>query len=480
MNRLTFFILFCFSFLYGFADSFYYCNGEKILLKSDNREMKFGFLDFSEDESKSYESKILNSAELITQNNSKKNFKAVKTVPCYKFTDNVSISESPFIFVKLRCSSDYAVLYDYCRKNGLIILRENKYLKNWYTVFLPSTCKKGSVEMANQAYESGLFMCAEPDFYYISEDLSVDPLYSEQWSYNNPYYAFASISAPLAWKFSTGKNIKVAIIENGIEITHEDLKNNCPVGYSYNTYTGTSPCNTIGDHGTHCAGIIAAVKDNGKGICGVAPDSKLMTISIPYGNQTLVTEYFANGIMWAANHDADIISCSQALAPSQLMYAAINYAHDNGRDGLGCLIVAAAGNSESEGVVFPASDFRTLAIGNLTCDNVIHPSSSYGKELDMCAPGTDIVSTISGNRYGYMTGTSMAAPCVAGIAALVLSKYPDLNISELKYVLRTSCKKVGNVEYLSTNGYEDTWHIKYGYGMIDAKMALDNEYLLNR
>lgn len=464
----------CFS-----QEPYYYVNGEKKFLELNSQTGNIEYLINKPAHNQDFENLISSSFEIgINKQSGKWDSKKSVSLASFNVGKSSKACAAPYIYVKLKQSCDYPILYNYCKNNALIVYRKNVYLDNWYTLYVTENATKNSLDIANEIYETGLFESAHPDFFYESDELTADPLYNEQWGLYNPDSLYLSISANIAWKISTGKNIKVALIEKGVDIYHEDLVKNCPWRMSLNTETNSTPCSTNSDHGTHCAGIIVAEKDNNKGISGVAPDSKLLAISIPYGDTALVTEYFANGVMAAVKNGADIISCSQALLESDLINEAIKYAYEQGRKGLGTLIIAAAGNDSSK-LVFPASSPYTLAVGNLTKKERIHPSSNFGPDLDLCAPGTNIISTIRNNSYAYLTGTSMAAPCVAGITALVLSKYPNLNITELKHILRTSCKKVGDMEYVVLPGYEESWNKKYGYGLIDAYNALSNEYLNN-
>ena len=155
-----------------------------------------------------------------------------------------------------------------------------------------------------------------------------------------------------------------------------------------------------------------------------------------------------------------------------------------GRYELGCIVVASSGNSTKSGspIKFPAN-YREeiIAVGNLKNDGILNNQSCIGNAMFVCAPGTDILSTIVGNTYNEMTGTSMACPHVSGVLALMLELQPDITNSQVKEILAKSTKKIGHLPYTVSNKF-GTWNEYYGYGLIDASKAIINtiEHSLNQ
>jgi subtilisin family serine protease len=235
--------------------------------------------------------------------------------------------------------------------------------------------------------------------------------------FNIPYY----------WKQSRGEGVKIAVIDTGIDINHEDLKNNIITGKNF-VEPNKEPIDIAG-HGTHVGSTIAA-EDNGCGIIGVANRAKIMPIKAlgDDGSGSMIN--VVNAIKYAADSGVDFITMSLGSpTPSRDIENAINYASSKG-----CIIFCAAGNSgPGSDIMYPAKYDHTIAIGaidkklnrtNFTCS---------GDSLDFLAPGHDIIGCVPGNNYALMSGTSMSNPYAVGLASLLLS----YNRQEKKYVLKT-------------------------------------------
>jgi hypothetical protein len=299
---------------------------------------------------------------------------------------------------------------------------------------------------------------AEPDFIeHIGQRYTPkDPVFGKQWHHK-------TLQSKLAWDNSTGKSISIAVIDNGFDIRHKDLKFGPLTGWFRATpdhadadfVPGTAGMGDE-DHGTACAGMIAARERNKRGGCGVAFDAALSMIAC-LGDQVGTQSTLARAIAYAANPavedqnnlaGADIISCS--LGPNtaqwtmtQVLNDAITNAATEGRNGKGSAIFWACTNGN-----FP--------IG-----------SGFGPELEFLAPGVEVLIPSSGNSaYRQTTGTSFAAPCAAGVAALALSKNPALTAQQLRELMRSSCDKIGNLPYI------DGRNVRFGYGRINAETAV--------
>ncbi|MED1203290.1 S8 family peptidase [Heyndrickxia acidicola] len=259
----------------------------------------------------------------------------------------------------------------------------------------------------------------------------------------------------------TGKGVKVAVIDTGIDLHHPDLHvagGVSEVGYtrSYNDDNG---------HGTHVAGIIGAL-NNSIGVVGVAPDVSLYAVkALDQDGKGDLGDIIA-GIDWAIRNHMNIINLSLTIDQgSQALQAEVNKAYSKG-----VIVVAAAGNIEDPDtrvtdVLYPARYSTVISVGSI--DRTYHRSSFsyYGKDLDFMAPGENILSTFinprSKSNLGYYqkdTGTSMATPYVSGVFALYKQAYPSLGISAIEWLAEKNAKDLG------AKG-KDKY---YGYGLIQA------------
>jgi len=236
--------------------------------------------------------------------------------------------------------------------------------------------------------------------------------------FNIPYY----------WKQSRGEGVRVAVIDTGVDINHEDIKNNIISGKNFVDPT-KDPIDVAG-HGTHVSSTIAA-EDNGCGIIGVANKAKIMPIKALGDDGTGNMSNLISAIKYAADSNIDFITMSLGSpTPSREIENAINYAASKG-----CVIFCAAGNSgPGVDIMYPAKYDHTIAIGAI--DKKLNRTSftCSGDSLDFLAPGHDIIGCVPGNNYALMSGTSMSNPYAVGLACLLLS----YNRSEKRYSLKTS------------------------------------------
>lgn len=227
----------------------------------------------------------------------------------------------------------------------------------------------------------------------------------------------AVMDIPKIWQDTQGEGVKVAVLDTGIDTDHPDLKDAI---IAKRDFTGDG-IEDVSGHGTHCAGIIAA-RMNNVGFVGVAPKSELIIAKVLGNNGYGSYNWVAEGISWATKQGAHIISMSLGgPATTNLLFASVHRAMSEG-----IFIVCAAGN---EGSMFPNSIGYPGRYGGVITvaahDNNGNPSgfSSFGGEIDFMAPGTHIWSTYKNGGYAELSGTSMATPFVAGLAALVTSKH---------------------------------------------------------
>lgn len=231
-------------------------------------------------------------------------------------------------------------------------------------------------------------------------------------------WAAESLDLPKLWKQSKGSGVKVAVLDTGCDLKHPDLKG---AVIKSETFVGGRTADDKQGHGTHCAGIIGA-REDGKGFVGAAPECKLIIGKVLDDRGSGTMRGIAQGIVWAAKNGADIISMSLGAPSSD------RYLHDVIHEVLadGIIVIAAAGNSGRMGdntVGYPGKYGSVLSIGSHGKSGEVSGFSSRGGEVDFLGPGENIWSTYPNGKYASLSGTSMATPFCAGVAALILSKH---------------------------------------------------------
>ncbi len=327
-----------------------------------------------------------------------------------------------------------------------------------------------------------LRLCLEPNdywfyYYFYDEWFGVFEFYA-QWGLYDAANPDAGIQAPDAWDITTGSpNVIIAIVDTGIMSSHEDISGKLVPGI--NCLDGANPSNTQDDHGhgTLVAGIAAANTDNYVGVAGVSWGSKLMPIKVMDANGMGTEQDAADGIVWAADHGAQVINLSLGTYDDvPALRDAVNYAWNRG-----CVVVAASGNNESSALFYPAAYERCIAVGATNesrqrcspsdwgADEYGNPQgSNYGSYLDVVAPGNNIVGAsteydwLLDGYYTFSAGTSAASPVVAGIAALVLSHNPTWTNAQVRDQIENTCVDIG----------ESGWDQYTGWGLVNAYHAL--------
>jgi subtilisin family serine protease len=286
-----------------------------------------------------------------------------------------------------------------------------------------------------------------------------DSLYPEQED-------LAQIHVPEVWPTTTGDpSVVVAVIDSGVDLAHPDLAGVTVVAPRNETFNTTDVTDAIG-HGTHVAGTIFARTNNAQGIAGIAPDSTLMPIKVLDGAGSGFFSDVLDGVDWARTHGADVINLSLGglLSPDQIAMFQPTFSVARAA---GIVIVAAAGNSGDPLMFYPAGLNGVVSVGAVDASDVVADFSTVNRAVDLSAPGVETLSTVpaADDPIGYerFSGTSMASPHVAGVAALVRADRPGLNAAQVEGVLRASATDLG------APGRDDL----YGSGRVDAKAALD-------
>lgn len=308
--------------------------------------------------------------------------------------------------------------------------------------------------LARQLEQLPGVLYAEPDAPVELQWTPDDPGYVSQW-------AFSHIQAPQAWDITIGSpDVIVAVLDTGIDLDHPDLAARIlPGGYDFGD--GDANVDDRYGHGTHCAGIVAAETDNAVGVAGTAPRVRILPVKVftdvtNYGS----TSMLADGIRFATDAGADIITMSLGT-PETTTYLeeAISYARTQG-----VLLVASAGNASASELLYPARSAGVIGVVATTDADQRATYSNYGVHTDLSAPGSNIYSTTIGG-YGWKTGTSMAAPYVAGALALLRSSAPTATAEQLTAALQASAQD------LDISGWDELT----GFGLIQVRDAM--EYL---
>lgn len=287
-----------------------------------------------------------------------------------------------------------------------------------------------------------------------TETIPNDSGYFLQW-------ALPKINAPRAWDLARGSGVTIAILDSGVDLDHPDLAAKIVSGYDF--INDDADADDDNGHGTHVAGIAAAISNNALGVAGLAWDAKIMPIKVLNRSGVGPTSALAHGICWAANHGADVINMSLSSPNlSNTVWAAIDYA--NSKD---IVSIAAAGNEFLKGntVRYPGALNNVRAVAATDNQDAHASFSNTGVYVDIAAPGVGIISTYVRNQVPSVTilnGTSMATPLVSGLAALVLSVSPDLSPNHVMAAIHDSAVDLG----------DPGRDVVFGYGRIDAAAAL--------
>ncbi|OLQ20650.1 hypothetical protein BGK60_06835 [Tannerella forsythia] len=421
----------------------------------------------------------------------------------YNNTAQLALSNS--IFVKPR---EGETIENVIRKSGL----SGKIRKN--ELILPASgislltldCKmKDMLSVCRKVYETGTVDFVEPNFF--REVMLGNTYWPQQWTFKNTGQQGGTpgidINIEPAWRITKGNsNIKTAIVDNGVDLTHPDLEANLLKSPGYDATAPAGQSGTKGGyagndgHGTWCAGVVGAI-DNSIGVVGVAPKCKMIPIrvfGVYYSEATII-----NGLRHAYTSGADVINNSwgfpKGIYNPPTFNAIIDECTRLGRSGKGCVVVFCSHNDGKPRVRYPANLPNVMAVGSVDNKGRRVGSSNYGKDLDVVAPvgpdgkedaairvyttdlqgpkGTNTAPGPAGDyRHGFR-GTSAACPQVAGIAALILSVNPHLYEHEVRSIIEMTCRKLDNYVFQTTPAHPNgSWNNEVGYGLVDAEAAV--------
>jgi hypothetical protein len=288
---------------------------------------------------------------------------------------------------------------------------------------------------------------------YFAEGMSITP--------NDPYFAswqygLNVIQTPTAWDITTGSaSVIIAIVDTGVDYTHPDLAGKVLSGYDF--YDNDNNAMDENHHGTHIAGIIGAVANNGIGIAGITWQNPILPVKVYDALGNSLYSIVAKGIIYATDRGARVINLSLGAPTSNsTLQSAVDYAYNHG-----VVLAAAAGNNGTLGIVYPAAYPNVIAVGASDGNDQRSTISNYGTELDVIAPDGGFSTCLLG-RIESLGGTSMSTAYVSAVCGLILSVNPSLTPTDVMRIIRDSADDKGTIG----------WDMYTGYGRLNAYKAV--------
>ena len=428
---------------------------------------------------------------------------SIKNSPHVNYIENFGYSTKArcllvpdcFISVRLYNEQDSIRLKEIADSMGLSVILRSKFHPIIHWKFRLNNTKENCIQVAKKIYATGFFQYVGDGFVgTVIPDFTYDSLVNEQWGLYNlsnisdpSKNKFTDIGVSKAWNYSTGNGIKICIVDDGFDTTNVDLSGN--IKLCFDSGTEENKINIKSTHGTACAGVASAIRNNHYGISGIAPDAKLMLASYynTKNNSKNLIERIADAIDWAWKNGADIISCSWHIREAKaqdltLITDAISRAQTDGRNGKGCIVVKSAGNT-GDSITFPGNYPGVITVGAVDKNIRVSSFSCFGSNLWVVAPGENIIVPDSVGGFKKMDGTSFATPAVAGLAALILEAYPDATTEEVRNIIAFSSRLPEGVKASSSKKLGNTkcpWNEKYGFGLPNAYKAVDTAIYIAR
>ncbi|MBM7094567.1 peptidase S8 [Bacillus sp. H-16] len=265
----------------------------------------------------------------------------------------------------------------------------------------------------------------------------------------DPYqWNLEQITIEEGWQITSGNaEIPIAIIDSGVDPEHVDLEDKITGGY--NAFEDNGNYYDEHGHGTHVAGVAAAITNNVEGIAGVSWENPILAVKALDANAEGNSFSIAEAIRWSVDNGARVINMSLGDShDSEVMRDAVRYAYEQD-----VVLIAASGNEAVETPMYPAAYPEVFTVAALDPEGQRAAFSNFGTHVDVSAPGEHIPSTYIGNEYVAMSGTSMASPHVAGLAGLILSINPGLSNEEVYDIMRNSCDDIGNSGFDAYTGH---------------------------
>ena len=315
-----------------------------------------------------------------------------------------------------------------------------------HVVELPANANATAIAAALRLRPEVAFV--EPDMLVPPSDVTPnDPWLSTQWH-------LPKISALSAWTTTTGSgNVVIAIIDTGVESTHVDLSAKLISGW--NIYNNNSDTRDVYGHGTLVPGAAAAITNNGLGVAGVCWRCMIMPVRVSDTTGYATFANLASGVVWAADHGAKVANVSYQVSASSTVTSAAQYFMMS----KGGVVTSAAGNGGT--FLTSSPNASMLTIGGSDPNDARYSWSNFGNNLDLVAPGC-VFTTSVGSTFNSACGTSLSAPVVAGVAALMFSANPSLSASNAVSYLKQSADDLG------ASGWDST----FGWGRVNATRAV--------
>ncbi|WP_214824174.1 S8 family peptidase [Exiguobacterium sp. s28] len=305
---------------------------------------------------------------------------------------------------------------------------------------------------------------------------TADTSYDYQWSLNSksvlqPFQeAGIGIDAYEALKLPV-RSVKVAVLDTGVDYRLLDFKGRVDIANEKNFVDPNGEGSALDDHGhgTHVAGVIGAIQNNGTSMRGMMPAVSILPVKVLDASGSGDTEQIALGIKYAVDAGAKVINMSLGGSESRTIGYMLKYAYDRG-----VVVVAATGNDGDSSLSYPASSKYTISVGATNTFGIVSDYSNYGYGVDVVAPGTKVASLVPNGNVVYMDGTSMATPHVSAVVGLLLSTRPALKVEEIRQLLHRTA------EPLAFSGGDATGGMSYedglDYFMEDSEEELPFNY----